>query len=159
MKSKDFEIKKYKTRQEENKERKKFESNHECDDEHENYKKHKYDPGRIMLTLITDNNLTNKNITEKLQIFTNIIRTNETYRSPLTLFRMGRGAKAPPPISFSPVTSTNVEISPQNILTFSFNPFATLLENFKVVRSASPKLLNLNQDHPSKKVVFMVKSL
>ena len=53
MKSKDFEMKKYKTRQEEKKERKKFESNLECDDEHENYKKHKYDPGRIMLTLIT----------------------------------------------------------------------------------------------------------
>ena len=53
VKSKDFEMKKYKTRQEEKKERKKFESNHECDDEHENYKKHKYDPGRIMLTLIT----------------------------------------------------------------------------------------------------------
>ena len=104
------------------------------------------------------NNLTDKNITEKLQTFTNIIRTNETYRSPLTLFRMGLGQKGPP-ISFSPVTSTNVETSPQNFLTFSFNPFATLMENFKVARSASPKLLNLNRDHPSKKVVFLVKSL
>ena len=28
--------------------------------------------------------------------------------------------------SFSPVTSKNVAISPQNVLTFSFNPFATL---------------------------------
>ena len=36
------------------------------------------------------------------------------------------GAKRPP-TSFSPVTSTNVEISPQNLLTFSFNPFATLV--------------------------------
>ena len=104
------------------------------------------------------NNLTDKNITEKLQTFTNIIRTNETYRSPLTLFRMGLGQKGPP-ISFSPVTSTNVETSPQNFLTFSFNPFATLMENFKIARSASPKLLNLNRDHPSKKVVFLVKSL
>ena len=104
------------------------------------------------------NNLTDKNITEKLQTFTSIIRTNETYRSPLTLFRMGLGQKGPP-ISFSPVTSTNVETSPQNFLTFSFNPFATLMENFKVARSASPKLLNLNRDHPSKKVVFLVKSL
>ena len=104
------------------------------------------------------NNLTDKNITEKLQTFTNIIRTNETYRSPLTLFRMGLGQKGPP-ISFSPVTSTNVETSPQNFLTSSFNPFATLMENFKVARSASPKLLNLNRDHPSKKVVFLVKSL
>ena len=28
---------------------------------------------------------------------------------------------------FSPVTSTNVGISPQNFLTFSYNPFATLV--------------------------------
>lgn len=123
MKSKDFEIKKYKTRQEENKERKKFESNHECDDEHENYKKHKYDPGRIMLTLITDNNLTNKNITEKLQTFTNIIRTNETYRSPLTLFRMGRGAKAPPPYQFFPCYFYKCRNYPTKLCDFWFQPF------------------------------------
>ena len=42
----------------------------------------------------------------------------------LTLFRMGGAKKPPPPpTSFSPVTSTNVRISPQNFLTFSFNPF------------------------------------
>ena len=41
----------------------------------------------------------------------------------------GRAAKRPP-TSFSPKTSKNV--------------------------SASPKLTNLNQDHPSKKVVFLV---
>ena len=29
--------------------------------------------------------------------------------------------------SFSPVTSTNVEINHQNLLTFSFNSFATLV--------------------------------
>ena len=29
--------------------------------------------------------------------------------------------------SFSPVTYTNVGISPRNFLTFSFNPFATLV--------------------------------
>ena len=34
----------------------------------------------------------------------------------------GEGQKAPP-TSFSPVTSTNVRISPKNFLTFSFNPF------------------------------------
>lgn len=62
VKSKDFEMKKYKTRPEEKKERKKFESNHECDDEHENYKKHKYDPGRIMLTLITIVITMNRNV-------------------------------------------------------------------------------------------------
>ena len=55
--------------------------------------------------------------------------------------------KRSPPTSFFPVTSTNVGFGPQNFLTFSFNPFATLLQNFKFVPSASPKLLNLNQDH------------
>ena len=32
-----------------------------------------------------------------------------------------------PPTSFCPVTSTNVGIRPQHFLTFSFNPFATLV--------------------------------
>ena len=32
-----------------------------------------------------------------------------------------------PSTSFSPVTSTNVGTSLQNFLTFSFNPFATLV--------------------------------
>ena len=58
------------------------------------------------------------------------------------------GVKKAPPTSFSPVTSTNVGISTQNLLTFSFKPFATLVQNFKFVPSASPKLFNLNQDHP-----------
>ena len=39
----------------------------------------------------------------------------------------GGGGQKDPPTSFSPVTSTNVGISPQNFLTFSFNPFATLV--------------------------------
>ena len=39
--------------------------------------------------------------------------------------------------SFSPVTSTNVGISPLNFLNFSFNPFATLVLNFKAILSAS----------------------
>ena len=40
----------------------------------------------------------------------------------------GSGAKQPPsPTIFSSVTSTNVVISPQNFLTFSFNSFATLV--------------------------------
>ena len=72
--------------------------------------------------------------------------------------RGGGGAKRPP-TSFSPVTATNVGFGPQNFLTFSFNPFATLVQNFKSVPSASPKLLNLNQDYPSKKAIFLVKSL
>ena len=44
-------------------------------------------------------------------------------------------------------------------MTFSFNPFTTLVQNFKFVPSASPKLLNLNQNHLSKKAIFLVKSL
>ena len=69
------------------------------------------------------------------------------------------GGQKDPPTSFSPVTSTNVGVGPQNFLTFSFNSFATLLQNFKFVPSASPKLLNLNHDHSSKKATFLVKSL
>ena len=81
-------------------------------------------------------------------------------RSFLTLFRMGGwGVKKAPPTSFPPVTSTNVGFGPKNFLTFSFNPFATLVQNFKFVPSACPKLLNLNQDHPSIKANFLVKSL
>ena len=69
------------------------------------------------------------------------------------------GEQKRPRTSFSPVTSTNVGVIPQNFLTFSFNPFTTMLQNFKLVPDVSPKLLNLNQDHPSIKAVFLVKSL
>ena len=75
----------------------------------------------------------------------------------LTLFRMWWGEATP--TSFSPVTSTNVGFGPQNFFTFSFNPFSTLVQNFKFAPSASPKFLNLNQDHPSKKAIFLVKFL
>ena len=50
-----------------------------------------------------------------------------------------------------PVTFTNVGFGLQNFLTFSFNPFATLAQNFEFVPGASPKLLNLN---PLKKSDF-----
>ena len=72
---------------------------------------------------------------------------------------MGVEAPPSPSTSFFPVTSTNVGFGPQNFLTFSFNPFTTLVQNIKFAPSASPKLLNLNQDHPLKKVIFLVKSL
>ena len=36
-------------------------------------------------------------------------------------------AKKPPPISFSPVTSTNVGISPQSFLTLNFTPYDRLV--------------------------------
>ena len=67
----------------------------------------------------------------------------------------GRGGKGGgPPTSFSPLTSTNIGFGPQNFLTFSFNPFTTLVQNFKFLPTASPKLFNLNQDHPQKKRFF-----
>ena len=72
---------------------------------------------------------------------------------------LGWGGQKGPPTSFSPVISTNVGISLQNFLTFSLNPFDRLVLNFKFVSSASPKLLNIDQDCPSKKVFFLVKSL
>ena len=40
---------------------------------------------------------------------------------------LGGGGQKDPPKSFSPVTSTNVGLSPQNFLTFSFNTFATVV--------------------------------
>ena len=39
----------------------------------------------------------------------------------------GRRWQKDSPTSFSPVTSTNLGLSPQNILTFSFNLFATVV--------------------------------
>ena len=39
----------------------------------------------------------------------------------------GGGVKKATRTRFSPVTSTNVPISPQNFLTLRFNPFATLV--------------------------------
>ena len=60
-------------------------------------------------------------------------------------------SKKPPPL---PVSSTHVEVSPKNFLTFSFNPFVTLVQNFKAITAAIPKLLNLKQDHPSRNWFF-----
>ena len=47
----------------------------------------------------------------------------------LTLFRMGVGEYSPLlfPISFSPVTFTNVGTSSQNFWNFNFDPFSTLV--------------------------------
>ena len=54
------------------------------------------------------------------------------------------------PTSFFPVTSINVGTSMQRFLTFCVILFATVLENFKNIPSASLKFLNFNQDHSSK---------
>ena len=69
------------------------------------------------------------------------------------------GRQKGPPTSFSLVTSTNVGFAPRNFLAFSFNPFTTLVQNVKFLPSASPKLLNLNQDKKKKKAIFLVKFL
>ena len=43
---------------------------------------------------------------------------------------------------------------PPKLSEFQFQPFRHTSVNFKVTPSVSPKLLNLNQDHPSKKSDF-----
>ena len=46
----------------------------------------------------------------------------------------------------------------KNILNFPFNIFVQLLQNLKILPNTSAnKLLNLNQDHPSKKQSLIVK--
>ena len=45
-------------------------------------------------------------------------------------------------------------IRAQNILTFGFNPFATLVPISKAIPSAIPKLPSLNQEQPSKNWFF-----
>ena len=88
-----------------------------------------------------------------LPVILDSLRDASEWKLALFNVRMGGGQKGLHS-SFSPVTSTNVRISPQNFLIFSFNPFATLIYNVKAIRDAGPKLLNLNQDYPSKKWFF-----
>ena len=64
------------------------------------------------------------------------------------------GVQKGPTTTFSHITSTNIRISSENFLTFSFSHFSTLVLNFNPIPSASPKLLNLNQKHLSKKFLF-----
>ena len=66
--------------------------------------------------------------------------------------REGGWVDKKPPTSFTSVSSTNLRISPQNFLTISFNSFFHIA--FKAIPSASSKLLNINQDYPSKIVFF-----
>ena len=72
----------------------------------------------------------------------------EVFSYSLTLIRI-RGTLPPHP-SFPTIASLNVGTSPQDFMTFSFDPFDILLKNFKAIASTSPELLNLNQDHPPK---------
>ena len=57
----------------------------------------------------------------------------------------------------SPLFPTNVKKRPQNFVNFSFDLFATLVQNLKAIPTARPKLLNLNREYPS--LAFLVKSL
>ena len=89
----------------------------------------------------------------------NVLKCNSTmsYRGVLlTLLRIGSTRK--PPTSFSLVISKSYPPPKKKtiILTFSFNPLDT---NFKVIYTASLKLLKLNHVHPSKNLVFSVKFL
>ena len=63
------------------------------------------------------------------ELFNLVSDINKISTLPLTLFRMGVGGSGQkgPPNNFSPITSTNVEISPQIFLTLSCNPFCTLV--------------------------------
>ena len=71
-----------------------------------------------------------KNNQHRLKLNLKNFDKHVTYRhfkmDTLTLFRM-EGQKGPLPTSLSPVNSTNVGINPYIFLTFSFNPFATLV--------------------------------
>ena len=60
---------------------------------------------------------------------------------------------------FFPVISINVGIGLQNLRTFNFNPFATLIENFKAISSASLKIFELEPRPPLQKVFLLVKFL
>ena len=64
-----------------------------------------------------------------------------------------------PPYQFFPCNFYKRNNLPQNFLTFSFDPFAKVMWSLKAIPRANPKLLNLNQEHPSKKLLFWLKSL
>ena len=55
---------------------------------------------------------------------------------------------------FSHVTSTNEGNSHQKFLTFSFNAYATMVSNFKVIPSPSPQIIEPETRPPFKKVLY-----
>ena len=72
----------------------------------------------------------------------------------LTLFRMRGGSAIRPPTTSSPVTFAKVGISPKNFWLLISTLLTHLCKISRPYVSASPKLLNLNQEHPSKNVFF-----
>ena len=92
------------------------------------------------------NSLNRKDVFIELSFICNQWKTGLIFQRALTIFRIW-GKKAVP-TNFPPVTSTNVGIIFPKCLASSFNPFARLMLKLKAIPSASPKLLNLNQEHP-----------
>ena len=64
---------------------------------------------------------------------------------------MGQGAQKATPYQFPPLTSKTAEIRPQNLMTSNVSHFCLTCVKCQGYNSASFKLLNLNQDHSSKK--------
>ena len=62
-------------------------------------------------------------------------------------------------LKFEPSSGWREASIHQNFLTFISYHFATMVQILKTIPSSRPKLLNLNQDYPSKKVVSLVKCL
>ena len=65
----------------------------------------------------------------------------------------GEGVQKGPPTSFSFVTSTNVRISPQNFLTFSFITFDTGVK-FQGYTYCQSQIIGLEPRPPHKKSFF-----
>ena len=63
------------------------------------------------------------------------------------------GAFAPLQVFHLKVLQTK-DLPPKIFWLLFLTTFVTLLQTFKVIPSTRPKLLNLNQDHPSKKSGF-----
>ena len=72
----------------------------------------------------------------------------------LTQFKVGLGKEVPGFTSFSPVTAMYLGINLKNFLNYNLNFFYTLVQTFKTIASASPKLFNVNQKHLSKFFLF-----
>ena len=61
---------------------------------------------------------------------------------------------SPLPARFSPVTPTNVGIGLQNVLIFTFNSFATLVQNLKAIIKCQSKIAKVEPRAPFSKNVF-----
>ena len=76
----------------------------------------------------------------------------------VTHIQVGGRCKKALVISFSPVTSSSVEISFHNFLIFSFDRFGTMLLIVEVIPSTCPECLKLNKDQPSKNMAKFIQN-